>query len=117
MTRCFPPGRMMHCRSLARGPARLYGRRMSKTLIVAGYGPGISSAVAEQFGKEDFAVALVARNAQRLAEGQKVLAGRGIRAEAFPADLGQPDAARAVVGKVRAKLGPISALHWNAYST
>jgi len=90
---------------------------MSKTLIVAGYGPGVSSAVAERFGKEDFAVALVARNAQRLAEGQKALAGRGIRAEAFPTDLGQPDAARAVVGKVRAKLGPISALHWNAYST
>jgi len=89
---------------------------MAKTIIVAGYGPGISAAVAERFGKEDFAVALVARNAQRLAEGQKALAGRSIRAEAFPTDLAQPGAARAAVGKVRAKLGPISALHWNAYS-
>jgi short-subunit dehydrogenase len=89
---------------------------MSKTIIVAGYGPGISSAVAERFGKEDFAVALVARNAQRLAEGQKSLQARGIRAEVFPIDLGQPDAARTVVGRARAKLGPISVLHWNAYT-
>lgn len=89
---------------------------MSKTIIVAGYGPGISSAVAERFGKEGFAVALVARNGERLAEGKKTLEARGVRAETFVADLAQPEAARAVVGKVRDKLGPISVLHWNAYS-
>lgn len=89
---------------------------MAKTIIVAGYGPGISSSVAERFGKEGFTVALVARNAERLAEGQKALEGRGVRAASFVADLAQPEAARAVVGKVRDKLGPISVLHWNAYS-
>ena len=29
---------------------------MSKTIVVVGFGPGISTAVAEQFGAEGFAV-------------------------------------------------------------
>jgi NAD(P)-dependent dehydrogenase (short-subunit alcohol dehydrogenase family) len=88
---------------------------MTKTMIIAGYGPGISSAMAERFGKEGFALALVARNAERLAAGVKILAGKGIRAEAFPTDLADPSAARAMVEAVRSKLGPVTVLHWNAY--
>ncbi len=89
---------------------------MAKTIIVGGFGPGISSAVAEKFGAEGFAVALVARNAERLAEGVKALTAKGIKAAAFPADLGVPAAIKTMIGQVRAALGPISALHWNAYS-
>lgn len=91
-------------------------RNMTRTIIVGGYGPGISNAVAERFGKEGFSVALVARNAERLAAGAGALQAKGIRAEAFPADLAQPDAVRTLVGEVRAKLGPISVLQWTAYS-
>ena len=36
---------------------------MSKTIVVVGFGPGISTAVAEKFGAGGFSVALVARNA------------------------------------------------------
>jgi NAD(P)-dependent dehydrogenase (short-subunit alcohol dehydrogenase family) len=89
---------------------------MAKTILIAGFGPGISSAVAETFGTQGFAVALVGRNADRLATGAKALAAQGIRAEAFPADLGAPAEIRAVVGTARAALGPISALLWTAYS-
>jgi NADP-dependent 3-hydroxy acid dehydrogenase YdfG len=64
---------------------------MSKTIIVAGYGPGISKAVAQKFGSEGFAVALVARSADKLAAGLKALK------------------------KVRAALGPITVLLWTAY--
>jgi NAD(P)-dependent dehydrogenase (short-subunit alcohol dehydrogenase family) len=88
---------------------------MTKTMIVAGYGPGISSAVAERFGREGFTLALVARNADRLAAGVKALAAQGIRAEAFPADLADPAATRAMVEAVRSKLGPVTVLQWNAY--
>jgi NAD(P)-dependent dehydrogenase (short-subunit alcohol dehydrogenase family) len=88
---------------------------MTKTMIVAGYGPGISSAVAERFGREGFALALVARNAERLTAGVKALSARGIRAEAFPADLADPAATRAMVEAVRSKLGPVTVLQWNAY--
>jgi NAD(P)-dependent dehydrogenase (short-subunit alcohol dehydrogenase family) len=34
---------------------------MGKTIVVVGYGPGISSGVAEKFGASGFSVALVAR--------------------------------------------------------
>ena len=63
---------------------------MAKTVIVAGYGTGISKAVAEKFGAEGFSVALVARNADRLAKGVTELQGKGIKAAAFTADLGDP---------------------------
>jgi len=36
---------------------------MAKTILISGYGPGISSAIAEKFGSEGYAVALAARNA------------------------------------------------------
>jgi short-subunit dehydrogenase len=90
---------------------------MAKTIIVAGYGPGISTAVAEKFGKEGFSVALVARNADRLGEGVKALTAKGIKAAAFPADLADPNAVRAVVEKIRGALGPITVVQWSAYAT
>ena len=89
---------------------------MSKTIVVAGFGPGISSGVAERFGREGFNVALVARNADRLASGVQALTAKGVRAQAFPADLGNADEVRAVVEKIRAAFGPISVIHWNAYA-
>jgi short-subunit dehydrogenase involved in D-alanine esterification of teichoic acids len=82
---------------------------MAKTIIVGGYGPGISAAVAEKFGAEGFSVALVARNAERLAAGVKALEAKGVKAAAFPADLGDASAARGVVAKVRSAFGPITA--------
>ena len=89
---------------------------MSKTIIVAGYGSGISNAVAKKFGAEGFSLALVARNADKLAAAVKELQGQGHRAAAFSADLGDPEAVKQVVAKARAALGPIAAIGWTAYS-
>jgi NAD(P)-dependent dehydrogenase (short-subunit alcohol dehydrogenase family) len=89
---------------------------MSKTIIVGGFGPGISKAVAEKFGAEGFAVALVARNAERLAAGAAELAKKGVKSAAFPCDLGDAAAVKAMVGAVRDKLGPIGIVQWTAYS-
>lgn len=89
---------------------------MSKTILVCGYGPGISNAVAERFGAEGFQVALAARNGDRLASGVKALEAKGIRAAGFPTDLADPTAARALPGKVREKLGPVTVVEWNPYS-
>ena len=100
-----------------REPTNACGYVMTKTLIVCGYGPGISTAVAEKFGAEGFAIALVARNADKLRNGVKALEAKGIKAAAITADLINPTDARAVVATARAALGPITALHWNAYST
>lgn len=89
---------------------------MKRTIIVCGHGPGISDSVARKFGKEGFAVALVARNAGRIAEAAKKLEADGITAKAFPCDLGNGDAVRALVREVRGSLGPVSVVHWNAYA-
>lgn len=89
---------------------------MQKTIVVCGHGPGISHAVANKFGGEGFQVALVARSADKLSQAQEALQARGIRAAAFPADLSDPNAAKALVKKVTGQLGPVSAVHWNAYA-
>jgi short-subunit dehydrogenase len=88
---------------------------MPKTIIVCGHGPGISDAVARKFGSEGFAVAIVARNAERLSAAAAALRDAGVQAKAFPCDLADTDAVRALVGEVRASLGPVAVLHWNAY--
>ena len=89
---------------------------MTKTLVVCGHGPGISDAVARRFGREGFAVALVARNAARLEASAQALSAAGITARAFACDLSRPEAVRSLIGEVRASLGPIAVLHWNAYT-
>lgn len=88
---------------------------MSKTIVIVGFGPGISTAVARKFGAEGFSVALVSRNEERLAAGVAMLEAEGIAAAAFSADAGDPEATRAAIGEARAQLGPISVLHWNAF--
>ncbi len=87
---------------------------MSKTIIIVGFGPGASSAVAEKFGAEGFSVALIARRPERLTVGVDALQAKGITAAAFQADAGDPAAIRRAIVKARVELGQISVLHWNA---
>ena len=88
---------------------------MSKTIVVIGFGPGVSSAVAEKFAAEGFSVALVARSAGKLDAGVQTLKAKGVNAAAVPADASDPVALAAAIGQARAALGPITAIHWNAY--
>lgn len=89
---------------------------MAETIVVCGYGVGISSAVARRFGKEGYRVAIVARNAERLTAAAQGLVKEGIDAKAFPCDLGDTDAVKQLIANVRSSLGPITVLHWNAYT-
>jgi NADP-dependent 3-hydroxy acid dehydrogenase YdfG len=82
--------------------------------LIVGFGPAISSAVAERFGAEGFAVGLVARNEKRIAEGVKALEAKGVRAAGFTADASDPASIRAALAKARSVLGPLTVLHWNA---
>jgi NAD(P)-dependent dehydrogenase (short-subunit alcohol dehydrogenase family) len=47
----------------------------------------------------------------------KELEAKGVKAAAFPCDLADPAATRALIGAVRAKLGPVTVIHWNAYTS
>jgi NAD(P)-dependent dehydrogenase (short-subunit alcohol dehydrogenase family) len=89
---------------------------MPRTIVIVGYGPGVSTAMAEKFGAEGFPVALVARSEAKLAAGVEALKAMGIEASAFPADAGDPASIRGAIAKARAALGPIGVIHWNAYS-
>ncbi|MBC8074191.1 MAG: SDR family NAD(P)-dependent oxidoreductase [Deltaproteobacteria bacterium] len=89
---------------------------MSRTIVICGHGTGISHAVAQRFGKEGFQVALVARSADKLEAGAKSLSDAGVTAKAFPCDLGDANAVAQMIADVRAQLGPITVLHWNAYA-
>jgi NAD(P)-dependent dehydrogenase (short-subunit alcohol dehydrogenase family) len=87
---------------------------MPGTIVVCGYGPGISDAVARRFGREGFAVAIVARTEEKLSKARAALEEQKIHARAFQCDVSDPDAVRSMLTKVRAALGPIEVVHWNA---
>ena len=87
---------------------------MSKTIVVVGYGPGISNAVAEKFGANGFTPALVARSADKLEKGVASLKAKNIEARAVRADASDPESIRGAIRTARAS-GPIAAIHWNAY--
>lgn len=89
---------------------------MANTIVVCGHGVGISDSVARRFGKEGYRVAIVARNAARLATAAATLREVGVDAREFPCDLGDTEAVRRLISEVRGALGPIGVLHWNAYS-
>ncbi len=88
---------------------------MAPTLVVCGYGPGISAAVARKFGSQGFQVALVARSRDRLEQGAQALQAQGITARAFPCDLGDLDAVKNLFVQISSDFGPVTVLHWNAY--
>jgi NADP-dependent 3-hydroxy acid dehydrogenase YdfG len=89
---------------------------MSGVIVVGGYGPGISDSVARRFGREGLAVALVGRTEERLAKANAAFEQQKIRAKPFRCDLGDTDAVRTMLARVRSSLGPISVVHWNAYT-
>lgn len=89
---------------------------MPKTIVIVGYGPGVSSSMAEKFGAEGFSVALVARSADRLEAGAAALKAKGIAAAAIPADASDPASIRGAIRQARAALGSIHVIHWNAFS-
>ncbi len=89
---------------------------MANTIVVVGFGPGISNAVAEKFGAAGHPVALVARSEERILAGAKALEAKGIKAAAIRADASDATSIRQAIKQAREKLGPIEVIHWNAYS-
>jgi NADP-dependent 3-hydroxy acid dehydrogenase YdfG len=89
---------------------------MAETIVICGYGVGISDAVARRFAKEGYKVAIVARNAERLHSAAQKLIADKIEAKAFACDVGDVQAVQKLMADVSASLGPIKVLHWNAYT-
>ena len=78
---------------------------MAKTLLVAGAGPGLGKSVAKRFAREGYAVALAARNPERLSS-----LARELGASAFPADLTNEADVATLFQQIEKTLGPIEAV-------
>lgn len=69
-----------------------------KVIAVCGYGPGISAAVGARFAREGFAVARISRKGT----------------DGYACDLGDAAACATTIAKIRAELGPVTVVHYNA---
>lgn len=86
----------------------------SPLAIVAGAGPGVGAAVARRFAAGGFRVALIARDAARLAAIAEPIVAAGGAAAAYSADLSDHAAVRGVLAAVAAEHGRPTAFVWNA---
>ncbi len=80
---------------------------MSKIVVVTGAGAGVGRATAEEFARQGYDVALLARDHDRLARVAAELRGHGVRALPIPTDVADADAVEAATSKVEDELGPI----------
>ena len=80
--------------------------------LVSGVGPGTGRAVVRRFAREGFAVAMLARSAERLA----AIGAETENAHAFTCDVSVEAEVDRVVAEVRERLGPPTVLVHNAVS-
>jgi short-subunit dehydrogenase len=83
------------------------------TIAVIGAGPGLGAAVARRFGREGFAVALVARDPERTKALAADLTDQGVTAQGFAADVRDPEALAAALDAAHTGLGPIEVLQYS----
>jgi NAD(P)-dependent dehydrogenase (short-subunit alcohol dehydrogenase family) len=86
----------------------------SPLVIVAGVGPGVGAAVARRFASEGFRVALIARDADRLATLAAPIVAAGGTAVTYAADLSDHATVRSVLATIAAEHGRATVLVWNA---
>jgi NADP-dependent 3-hydroxy acid dehydrogenase YdfG len=82
-------------------------------LVIVGAGPGISAATARRLGREGYAVGLIARREEALAELQSQLSDDGILAGRVPAQSGDPASLTAAVELLVDTFGPADVLLYN----
>eukprot|EP01098_Paradermamoeba_levis_P012219 TRINITY_DN5300_c0_g1_i1.p1 TRINITY_DN5300_c0_g1~~TRINITY_DN5300_c0_g1_i1.p1 ORF type:complete len:186 (-),score=55.77 TRINITY_DN5300_c0_g1_i1:242-799(-) len=87
----------------------------SSLIVIAGYGTGISHAVATLFGKKGFKLALVSRTQAKLDAAAQEFSSQGVTAKGFAADLSKPEQVKPLIHQIKKELGSISILFWNPY--
>jgi short-subunit dehydrogenase len=81
---------------------------------IAGFGAGVSMAVAKAFAKEGYTLALIARNLEKLEENAQELRHEGYTVHTFTADAGNEDALIQAFAKIRSQLSDPDVLIYNA---
>jgi short-subunit dehydrogenase len=75
-------------------------------VLILGAGPGLSASVARRFGREGYAITLVARNKQNLAKLADELRGDGITVETATADAADSHGFRAALDELAERITP-----------
>ncbi len=83
------------------------------TLAIIGAGSGLGAAVARRFGREGFSVALISRNQTRVDALAAELAGDGVQAQGFVADVRNPASIRRALDDATKELGPVEVLQYS----
>jgi NADP-dependent 3-hydroxy acid dehydrogenase YdfG len=86
----------------------------SRVAVIVGAGPGLGAAVARKLGRAGFAIALVARNEQRLTELGEALQAEDITTGWTAVDVADSDQLAAAVTRFGDFSGQIDVLHHNA---
>jgi short-subunit dehydrogenase len=87
---------------------------MSKSILIIGAGPGISTAVAKKFGQNGYSIGLINRNVETAKAIINGLAEKGITAFSSPADVADTAALQGAITDLKQKLGGINVLLYNA---
>ncbi|WP_197093480.1 SDR family NAD(P)-dependent oxidoreductase [Nonomuraea sp. SBT364] len=85
--------------------------------MIVGAGPGLGMGVARAFGRHGFRVGLIARTREKLDALVGELAGLGVDAAAFPADIRDRDALTGALAAARRTLGPVDVLEYSPSPT
>lgn len=83
-----------------------------KVAVVAGVGPGNGSALAKRFAQAGYAVAMLARSRVSLEPLEKEIEG----SRGFECDVASPESVTRAFSSIKAELGPVHALLYNAGS-
>lgn len=87
---------------------------MNNALLLIGAGPGIGIALADLFGQHGYRVGLINRQPGKVAEQVAQLTAKGIEVYSEAADASQPAELARAITALQVKLGPVSALIYNA---
>jgi NADP-dependent 3-hydroxy acid dehydrogenase YdfG len=89
---------------------------MSKTIVVFGAGSGLGSATARRFGREGYAVALVARRREPLEALAVSLGEQGIEAATFPANLADSTGVPKLIDAITERFGGIDVVEYAPFA-
>ena len=84
-----------------------------KTIVVVGAGKGMGNHIAEEFGKNDFRIVLMARKQESLDSYVKEFEEKGMEAYGIAADAADEDSLTKAFETVREKFGAVDVLAYN----
>ncbi|GGN13100.1 short-chain dehydrogenase [Dyadobacter beijingensis] len=87
---------------------------MKKSILIIGAGSGLSSGVAEKFGREGFKVSLISRSADNLERMKKDLETKGIAVNYSKADAGNAIELRLAIKALETEAGGFDVVLYNA---